>query len=191
MTKTIRLTALALGLAALTAFSAPAAAAEQPLSIAIVDMNRVMHKAVAAEAIRKEVGVKYKQFQTEIDKMEKQLHADKEALDKKMASLSEADREKQEKAFRARIDKIERLMQDRKQTLTSANNSSMRKLMEEVTKILGDIAKKKSYDAILTQEAVILAAKTMDITDEVLERLNKEVKKIDIDWSAKPPAKKK
>lgn len=191
MTKTIRLTAFALGLSVLTAFSAPAVAAEQPLSLAIVDMNRVMHKAVAAEAIRKEVGVKYKQFQAEIDKMEKELHTDKEALDKKMAGMSEAEREKQEKAFRARIDKIERLMQERKQTLTTANNSSMRKLMEEVTKILGDMAKKKSYDAILTQEAVILAAKTMDITDEVLERLNKDVKKIDIDWSAKPPAKKK
>lgn len=191
MTKTIRLTALALCMAVLTAFSAPAFAAEQPLSFAIVDMNKIMHKAVAAEGIRKDVGVKYKQFQAEIDKMEKQLHADKEALDKKMASLSEAEREKQEKAFRARIDKIERLMQDRKQTLTSANNNSMRKLMEEVTKILGEIAKAKGYDAILTQEAVILAAKTMDITEEVLTRLNKDVKKIDIDWSTKPPAKKK
>lgn len=191
MTKTIRLTAIALGFAALAAFSAPAFAAEQPLSIAIVDMNKIMHKAVAAEGIRKDVGVKYKQFQAEIDKMEKELHADKETLDKKMASLSEAEREKQEKAFLARVEKVDRLMQDRKQTLTRANNNSMRKLMEEVTKILGDIAQKKGYDAILTQEAVILAAKTMDITEEVLARLNKDVKKIDIDWSAKPPANKK
>lgn len=188
--RTIKMTVLAATALVFAGAAAPAAAETQSLSIAIVDINKVMHKTAAAEGIRAELNSKGKQFQNELENHDKTLRAEKEALAKKKDSLSSDDLARQVKELETKYDKAERLLQERRATLSQANNASMGKLMSEATKIIADIAKEKGYDAILTQEAVILASQSMDITEEVIARLNKNVKKIAIDWSAQKAPKK-
>lgn len=173
------------------AVASAAVAETHPLNFAIVDMNKVMREATAGDQIRSELNAKSKQFHTELENQDKTLSAQKEALAKSRETMTEDAFEKKVKELQGKYGEAERLLQERRRTLDVASNTSRNKLLTEATKIIADIAKEKSYSAVFTQEAVLLAEPELDITDEVVKRMNASVKKIAIDWNAvnKAPVK--
>ncbi|HYD19761.1 MAG TPA: OmpH family outer membrane protein [Patescibacteria group bacterium] len=176
--------------ACVVALSSAAMADVKPITYAIVDMNRVMREATAAEGVRSELTAKSKQFHLELEKLDKDLRADKEGLVKAKDSLPPADFEKKLKAFQEKSDNAERLLQERRKTLDFASNSSRSRLLTEATKVIADIAKEKNFSTVFTQEAVLLADPSLDITDHVVTRMNETIKKVAIDWApAKAPVK--
>ena len=62
-------------------------------------------------------------------------------------------------------------------------NSSLNRLRHEAANIIKDIAKEKNYAAVLNQDTVIISIPSLDITDEVVARMNKSVKKMAVDWT--------
>jgi Skp family chaperone for outer membrane proteins len=77
------------------------------------------------------------------------------------------------------------MVQEKKKTLDDAYGRSMGKLRAEAAKIIAEVAKERGYSAVFTQDAVIMAAEDLDMTDEVIARLNKNVKKIPVEWTGK------
>ena len=52
--------------------------------------------------------------------------------------------------------------------------------------IIETVAQQHKFAAIFSREAVIIGAKNLDITDEVIKLMNSGGKKVAVDWSAKP-----
>jgi outer membrane protein len=184
--------AIIAGVALASLAGSPAVYAEtHPRNFAIVDMNKVMREAAAGDQIRTELNAKSKQFHTELENQDKTLSAQKEALAKSRESMTEDAFEKKVKELQGKYGEAERLLQERRRTLDVVSNTSRNKLLTEATKLIADIAKEKGYSAVFTQEAVLLAEPDLDITDEVVKRMNTSVKKIAIDWNAanKAPVK--
>ncbi len=173
------------------AVSSGAFAETHPMTFAVVDMNKVMREATAGDDIRTELNAKSKQFHTELENQDKTLSAQKEALAKSRESMTEDAFEKKVKELQNKYGDAERLLQERRRTLDVASNTSRNKLLTEATKVIADIAKERGYSTVFTQEAVLLAEPELDITAEVVTRMNKTVKKIAIDWNAanKAPVK--
>ena len=69
-------------------------------------------------------------------------------------------------------------------------NAFTRDLLGALSDVLADIAKEKKLSAVFTEDAVMLSVPEMDMTDEVIKRMNDTVKKIPVDWSAAPAKKK-
>lgn len=166
------------------AVSSVASAETHSLSYAVVDMNKVMRDATAAEGIRAELNAKSKQFHTELENQDKALSSEKETLAKNRESMSSDAFEKKFKDLQAKYGSAERLLQERRRTLDVASNTSRTRLLTEATKIIADVARERGYATVFTQEAVLLAQPELDITDEVVKRMNTSVKKIAIDWNA-------
>lgn len=183
---TIKNFILALGAIAVAGFSAPSPAAAE--AYAVVDFNRIMNQSVAAQGIRAEIDAKGKQFQAELSKEDIALKEARQKLEQDKAKLSPEDLQKRGRELEAKFIAAERLLQNRKATLNVAGGSSFRKLKEEAVGVIAQLTKEKGYTAVFSQEAVVLASKELDITDEVIKRLNASVKKIAVDWSqtAKP-----
>lgn len=189
--KMVKTSIIAAVMLATFGFSAASRAETHPVSYAVVDMNKVMREATAGDGIRTELNAKSKQFHTELENQDKKLTAEKEALAQKRAGMTAEDFEKKVKELQGKYGNAERMLQERRRTLDVASNTSRNKLLTEATKIIADIAKEKGYVTVFTQEAVLLAEPELDITDEVVKRMNTSVKKIVIDWNAanKAPVK--
>lgn len=166
------------------AVSSVANAETHALTYAVVDMNKVMREATAAEGIRTELNAKSKLFHTELENQDKSLSAEKEALAKSRDSMTSDAFEKKVKELQNKYGSAERLLQERRRTLDVASNTSRTRLLTEATKIIADVARERGYATVFTQEAVLLAQPELDITDEVVKRMNTSVKKIAIDWNA-------
>ena len=191
--KTIKNTILMMAISTLVAFSSPAlAAADAPapaapatgLTFGIVDMNKVMQTTDAAKDIFSQMEVKRKEYQTQISKEEDSLRSAEQEIVKQKDTLSKEAFEQKRKAFEAKVLQGQKLVQDRKKILDLAFNGAMVDLRHEAAKIVSSVAKERHYSAVFTQDAVMISTPDLDMTDIVIDQLNKTVKKIAVNWTA-------
>lgn len=184
-------TALLIGLWMMI-LAAPAFAADEPASAAsafgVVDMNKVMQITDVAKDIFSQMEVKRKEYQTNISKEETSLRAAEQEILKQKDSLSKDEFDKKRKEFEEKVINGQKFVQERKRILDQAFSSSMGNLRGEAIKIVAEVAKERNYSAVFTQDAVMISTPSLDMTGVVIERMNKSVKKIPIDWSASTAA---
>ncbi len=188
--KTIKNTILMMGISAIAAFSASALAADAPaapaagLTFGIVDMRKVMNTTDAAKDIISQVEVKSKEYQAQIAKDEDSLRADGQALEKQKDSLSKSVFEEKYKALEEKSFQMQKLVQDRKGVLDRAFDASMNNLRHEAAGIVASAAKERHYSAVFLSDALVMSTPDLDLTDTVVDQMNKNVKKITVDWAA-------
>lgn len=161
----------------------PAPAAAKSVSFGIMDMEGVLKKSTAGADILATVDAKRKEYEGLIAKEEAALKKEKEDIVKQRDKMTEVEFENKRKAFEQKAADAFKKVQERKQTLDYAINTSMVKLREEALKVTAEIARARGLDAVFSDDSVILAETGYDISDEVLKTLNKDVKKIPVSFT--------
>ena len=64
--------------------------------------------------------------------------------------------------------------------MDKAIGSALNQLRDNIVEIVGDMATDNGYDLVISRGEVIVVAKTIDITADVMARLNKQVKSISV-----------
>jgi outer membrane protein len=189
--KTVKNTLLMLGIFAIAAFSAPALAADAPpapaaagLTFGIVDMSKILQTTDAAKDIFAQLDAKRKEYLAQISKEEDSLRALQQDLDKQKGTLSKEALADKSKAFEEKYLQWQKLAHSREEILKQAQDGAMNKLIGKAAEIVAVIAKEKHYSAVFTQNAVMMSTPNLDMTDAVIEQMNKTVKKIPIDWAS-------
>lgn len=179
--KTLKIVMIAAAFAMMAA--APALADPVAGNYAFVNLNAVVNDSAAGKAADAEIESKGKQYQAELAKEDKTLEAAKTAFEAERPKLDRDAYEKKYNELQSKFVKAEGMLRDRKRALSFARLSSRDKIMREAVKVIADITKEKGYSAVFTQEAVVLAADNLDITKDVIARLDSKVSKISVDWS--------
>ncbi len=161
-----------------------------PYTFAIFDINKVMQKSVVAKDLLKQLDVKRDAYQKELVAEENKLKKEEQNIIAQRSKIDKKEFEKKRKAFGKKVLKGQQKVQDSKIILERAFKIYMSKVRMEATKIVARIAKSKKYAAVFTQNAVLLSDPSLDITDEVIKTMDKELKKMKIDWK-KTQSKKK
>lgn len=191
----IKLSVLALSVVSMMSFTAPAfaadAAAHASLTFGVIDMNKVLRDTDAAKDVFSQLEVKRKEYQTQISKEEDTLRAADQAIMKEKEKLSKEEFEKKRKEFEMKVVDAQKLVQERKSTLDRAFNGSMIQVRNAAAKIVAAVAKEKGYSTVFTNDAVMMSADELDMTTVVIERMNKDVKKMKVDWSTPVATEKK
>lgn len=164
------------------------AAADGVMRFGIVDLDKLISDSTAGKGINKALNEKYKSFEAEIAKEEKALITERDKIMQDKASMNKEEFEKKVTAFEKKYANAQKMVQERRRTFDAGASSSTGKLREEALKITAEIAGERKLDVVFSDNSVILAERTFDITDEALTRLNKEVKSVPINWNA--PKKK-
>ncbi|MCK5556705.1 MAG: OmpH family outer membrane protein [Alphaproteobacteria bacterium] len=188
--KTMKKILLLAGIVTMTVIALPAIAANKTIpvpsvqSFGVVDMSKVMQTTSAAKDIFSQLDSRREEYQILISKEEGILRAAGQKIEKQKNSLSKNEFDKKRKEFEKQVASGQKLVNDRKQILDQAFNSSMKNLRDKAAKIVADVAKEKGYSLVFTQDAVMLSASGFDITDVVVERLNKSTAKFPVEWPA-------
>lgn len=179
--KTIKTAIIAAGFAMLAA--SPVLADTASASYGYVSLPAVVQASAAGKAVTAEIESKGKQFQAELAKEDKALEEAKAAFEGERPKMDRETYEKKYNELQARFQKAEGILRDRKRALQYARASSREKIAREAGDIITAIAKEKGYTTIFTQDAVIVRDEKLDITKEVIARLDAKVSKISVDWS--------
>lgn len=155
-------------------------AAHADTKVAVMDVQRILTSSKAAQNIQDQIKTRRETFQEELSKRERSL-ADfqKEIAENKDVSKEDIQAKRDE--FEKMLFETRKMVQDRQRALEKSANNAIKVLREEAIKIVADISDEQGYEMVVSRQNVILADKSLDITDQVLEKLNAKITEIDID----------
>lgn len=159
-------------IAACAALALTAAPALAETSLGVVNVAKIMNDSKAATSVRSQLQAKQKSFQTELDAKEKELLAEDQALVKQKDGADKAAFEAKVKAFRQKAAAEQRKVQDKKIQLDKAFSGALEDIQKNVVEVVKQVAVEKKMTMVVTSAQVIYGDASLDITAEVLKRLD-------------------
>lgn len=156
--------------------------ASNAANIAVVDMQKVMGKAKAANSARSQLESKQKSFQEALSKTESELQKKDQELAKQRNLLAAEEFKTKLTDFRKKAADAQKDVQQKRLKLRRAFEKSIVTIQDKVTSIVESIAKDKGFDVVLPTAQSLYAKGSLDITQEVLTRLDKELPKMTVDF---------
>ncbi len=161
--------------------SAPLRPAHAEMSIAVVDVQRLLAESKAAQSIQKQVQGEREKLQAEFAGYEDKLRdSEKKLVDERGTMTPEEFNAKREE-FQKKLQETGSVVQKKKRSLETALVKATGKLRNEILKIVAQKAEEKNYDLVLTRQNIVLVAKEFDISEEVLAAVNAAVANIPLE----------
>jgi outer membrane protein len=150
----------------------PAWAQKRVPVVAVVDTGQIMQNSEAAKAVRSQIekiGKTYDQALTaEKDKLEKE----QQDLEQQRATLAADALQQKQRDFQQKVAAFERELQARRRKLAEVDSAAAEQIRAALIQVVDQIAKEMNLTLVLTRADVIHAAPELDITADVLKRLN-------------------
>ena len=144
--------------------------------IALVDLDGVLRNADANNRIRELLDGQRAKFQEEFRAVEVDLQQSERDLLSRRDLMVKEEYDKLVTAFQARVAELQKDIQYKRQSIDTAYQNALSGIrtlaIEEVTKI----ASEKKIDLILKRDSSVIFLPHLNISDEVLKRLNERTK---------------
>lgn len=173
--KLIKLTILSITL--LLPFFANAAD-QMATSIVVVDIQKVLQESSAAKDIRQQIKIKRDRYQNDITKQEDKLRKDEKKLSEQRSILSPEAFEKRRDEFKESLIKVQRDVQVKRAKLDGSLSKSLNEVQQVVYQIIESLSGEKEFQLAVPTSQVLFAEESLNITGEVLKRLDKKLPKI-------------
>lgn len=147
----------------------------QETKICTVDLLRVFDEYKKREDFDKDLESKTKIKEAERNK----LIDDLKEIQDKLALLSDQEKEKKQKELTMKSQQLQEMDQKLKQDFRKDWDEKLRQILEDIKKVVEDLAKKEGYTFVLDSKALLYGSKDMDVTSRIIETLNKNYKKTD------------
>ena len=174
----------ALALATVSTAPAPALAQAQPTVIAFVDVPRVLKDSAAAKSARDQLTRQQGIYEAEIKASEDKLRAEDQDIQKQRATLTPEALQKRVRDFQAKVEAARIQFDRRRNQLAFAQDDAMRQMQPAFQKICGDVAKEVGATVVLDSSRVLVSASNLNITDKVLQRLDKQLPSVKANFNA-------
>lgn len=145
---------------------------ESSLKIGVVDLQQVMQQANEVKTITTKLQNQFKPREEKIKKLEKTLKADLENLQRNKSVMKENDRNALETKLIDEKRNFVQMQQAYRQDAQLAQQQAMQKFMKDVRKVVQKIASKESYDIIMQKGQLPFVNAKLEITSEVVKKLN-------------------
>jgi outer membrane protein len=165
-------------ISALIIFAPTALRAEE--KVAVVDVQRVVNESIIGKAARSNMESQIQKAKVKLGNLQADLEKGKADLQKQAGILSGSALEERKESLGKKQVEAQRVYQDMQEQLAKANDKEIRKVIEEIQKVIDELADDKDYTFIFERDrqSVLYANPQLDITQEVVKILDK--KKIDL-----------
>ena len=147
----------------------------EPVSLAVVDFRGVLAKSEAARNIRLAVDEKRQKLRKYFLEVENSLRDEQKNLSKKRSIVTAEAFEKRARKLKEKAQSAQKLAQTSNQKLKKSFDEAMDKVQKELLRIVAEVAEESGVGVVLFRSAIVIAVKKLDISKEVLKRLNKKL----------------
>ena len=149
--------------------------------IAVLDVQQVLRRAAAAKGIREVMEARRKKFEKEISEERLQLQGEENQLRKQSTILSPEAMSNKRRVLENKVSDLRRKAEQKRGILNRAFNGATRELRQEIAKVLADLMKEQKITITLARKAVLVFDQRLNVTEEVLKRLDKNLPNVKID----------
>ena len=162
----------------ITLISALSYAEEQ--KIVYLNVDKIMQQSIAGKSIIKQLENLYNKNLEKFKKNDEILKNKEKKLIAQKNILSQEDFQKELTSLRKEIINFQKEQVKARDNINKLRIGATNKLISQLSPILQEYAKKNSVSLILQKKNIIMGKKEIEITDEILEITNKEIKNIKI-----------
>lgn len=165
---------LAAWMALTSAFVAVPAGAQEiaPPVIIIVDVQQILRDSLVAKNVQAEMTRRTDRYTKEVSSQENELRRTQDELEQQRTVLSVDAFNAKMRDFQQRYDALDHGVQVTRQALQQSFNDAMTKVENAALQIISDIAAERKANLVVTKAAVLFTAPGLDVTQEVIRRLD-------------------
>lgn len=160
-------------------------ASAQGLSgVSVVDIQRIMRDSAAAKSIQGQIEKMRASYQQEITKQENELRNAEQELNRQRTLVSPEAFNERRRQFEQKVGNLQRDVQNRKRALDNSFSSAMRTVENSLREIIEQLVTERRLNLVLIKSQTIFSAPELEMTDEVMKRLNAKLPSVKVP----PPA---
>ena len=167
--------------------SAPPSQSMSVQRIGLADLNGILQAADANKKVRELLDTQRQKFQDEFSVVEAELQQTERDLMSKRELLSVDEYDKQIKAFQQRVTQLQQDIQRKRQAIDNAYQKAQSDIRSEALSIIAEIAREMKLDLVLNRDSSLIFLPHLNISDEVLTRLNERTKNARIEIEVQQP----
>lgn len=159
--------------------STPAGSNNFVSNIAVLDLEAVVQNSEAGKGVSAAIAQREKALQAQANDMKKSLKTKEQKLiaDRK-ANIDQKTFEDEKKKFEDELKSSQQSLLSKSNELEKSKLAALKTIQQHIAKITADVADERKIQIVVDRKFVVIAEQNMDITDEVLKRLNQDVKSI-------------
>ena len=141
--------------------------------IAFIDLNYVYSNSKIGKKIIKEIQNKRINLDKDFKEFQKKLNKEKENLIKQKNVLAKEEYNKKLDKLENNLKKYNEIIAKKNKDLIDYQNKSKNEFKNALITTLADYAKNNSISLILNKDQVLIGIKSLDVTKEILDLVNK------------------
>jgi outer membrane protein len=160
--------------------SGAAFAHETQNTVVVLDFQKMFQDSLAGKDFNTKLENKRKALEDSRNKKESELVKMNEDLKKQQSVLSSDAFDKKRKDFEAKIQSFQQELQEEGMKFEKDRNEAVEQVENATKQILADLAKDKGYQVVVSKNAVVYNADNLDISNEVLKKLDTKIKTVNL-----------
>ena len=152
----------------------------EDFKIVYLNIDKIMQESIAGKSIKKKLELIYKKDMEKFKINDENLKKKEKKIIAQKNILSNEEFQKEITNLRSEIIKFQKEQVKARDNINKLRIGATNKLIKKLSPILQDYAKQNSINLILQKKNIIMGKKEIDITDEVLNIINKQIKDINL-----------
>lgn len=153
---------------------------KEKVPFVVIDQEHILFECQAAQKARSFIESQRLSFQSEIDEQERKLRLEEETLEKEQRDLSEKEFLVKRQAFENRVAEVHKKVALRRSQLEKVFNKARETILLNMNEIVSRLSKERGASIVLPKGVVLYAGPGLDMTPEVLDKLNQLLPEVDV-----------
>jgi Skp family chaperone for outer membrane proteins len=159
--------------------------------IGFVETKRLIESSTAHANILDQVQKKNESFRESVQKSEADLKKKYQDLETKKNALSQEAIDKKNEEISKEVAELQKKSYSQHSSLEEAYRMATQLVVDKANEIVKKYAEKNGYNAVLEKAAAVYSEQSLEVTDVILDELNKTLPKVEVKFEEdKPEAKK-
>jgi Skp family chaperone for outer membrane proteins len=148
--------------------------------VAVVDFSAVRRDATAAKAIAQKLETFVNAYQNDVEREESALREAQEALKRRQAALPSEAYAVERRSWEQAVADAQRRFMRRRQAMDEARGQAWQQVNDALGKVVRALAAERNLRIVLRRDQAFWVAPELEVTDEVLNRLNEILPTVEI-----------
>ena len=144
-------------------------------NIHFIDFTSVLNKSKAGAQAQTELKKKFETASKKYNKEQAALRKEESEIISKKSSLTQEEYQKKVEVLRNKVVSLEKNKKNSLENITISRNNAKKSLLKSVNPIIKKYMEENNIRIIVDKKSVILGDATLEITDQIIVILNKEI----------------
>ena len=151
--------------------------------IAVVDVESILEHSLAIKHVKKSINEISDNIEREVTEKAMNLKSIEDALIKERVALGEEKFNKKVLEFDKKVSKTQKEMQNKKSALEEAHSKAIAQVHKSTIDVITELSKQYGFNVVFPSSQVLFVESNMNITLEVITKLNERLSIVDIKYS--------